>query len=286
VVRRGFTEPPPERPTRLLVPWQAAHQDVRDRIELGEGLLASFQSTSTDEIEAAAKRWNDYNYQLLLRIFDTEEIPKRKYGQSLHPFAVRGAGPERERHLLRDAIIDKINELKSVKDQLSLFADATPLMQAKVYPGRPVAIDNGKVFLVHGHDEAAKHETARFIEKLNLMAIVLQEQPNLGKTLIEKVETNSDVGYAVILVTPDDLGGASGTDLSARARENVILEVGFFLGKLGRSKLALLVKEGVTLPSDLQGIGYIPIDPAGAWRGSLAKEFLAAGLEFDVSKAL
>jgi len=267
------------------VPWQEAHQAIRDRIELGEGLLTSFQSTPTDETKAAAKKWNDYNYQLLLRMFDNEEIP-RKYGKTLQSYYVPGGGPELERRLLHEAIAHKTDELKSVKDQLALFADATPLMQARVHPGRPVEIDNGKVFLVHGHDEGAKHEAARFIEKLNLMAVVLQEQPNVGKTLIEKIEANSDVGYAVILVTPDDLGGARGTDPSARARENVILEVGIFLGKLGRSKLALLAKEGAALPSDLQGIVYIPMDAAGAWRGSLAKEFLAAGLKFDLLKAL
>jgi hypothetical protein len=217
------------------MPWQEAHQVLLDRIELGEGLLTSFQPTPTDETKAAAKRWNDYNYQLLLRIFDTKEIP-RKYGKSLQSYYVPGGGPELGRRLLHEAIAHKIDDLKSVKDQLALFAEATPLMQARVHPGRPIEIDNGKVFLVHGHDEGAKHEAVRFIEKLNLMVVVLQEQPNLGKTLIEKIEANADVSYAVILVTPDDVGGARGTDLSGRARENVILEVGIFLGKLGRAE--------------------------------------------------
>jgi predicted nucleotide-binding protein len=98
-----------------------------------------------------------------------------------------------------------------------------------------------------------KESVARFLEKLDLRPIILHEQPNKGRTVIEKFEAHSDVGFAVVLLTPDDVGGlASSPDkLSRRARQNVILELGYFIGKLGRAKVCALYKEGVEIPSDI-----------------------------------
>jgi predicted nucleotide-binding protein len=145
------------------------------------------------------------------------------------------------------------------------------------------------IFLVHGHDNAALQETARFLERLQQEAIVLREQPNLGRTIIEKFEDYSSVGFAVVLLTADDRGGTTDSPFDAqrtRARQNVILELGYFLGKLGRKRVCALYREGVEIPSDYSGVLYVRLDEGGAWRLALAKELKAAGFEIDMNRAL
>ena len=144
------------------------------------------------------------------------------------------------------------------------------------------------VFIVHGHDEASKEAVSRFIEKLGFKAIILHEQPNAGKTIIEKFEKYSNVGFAVVLLTPDDIGAARDkvTEEKPRARQNVILELGYFIAKLGREHVCALYKEDVELPSDINGLLYVQLDPKGAWRLSLAKEMKQAGFSVDMNKAV
>ena len=136
-----------------------------------------------------------------------------------------------------------------------------------------------KVFVVHGHDEAAKEATARFLEKLDMQPIILHEQANSGRTIIEKFEKYSeDVGFSVVLLTPDDLGTAQKDPekLKSRARQNVVLELGYFLGKLSRNRVCALHKGDVELPSDIQGVIYIEMDNNGAWKSKLAQELVQA----------
>ncbi|NJN06243.1 MAG: nucleotide-binding protein [Rhodobacteraceae bacterium] len=146
-----------------------------------------------------------------------------------------------------------------------------------------------RIFLVHGHDEAAIQGVARFLERLDQSLIVLRDQPNSGRTIIEKFEHYSDVGFAVVLLTADDRGGlktALDDGLLPRARQNVILELGFFLGKLGRARVCVLYVEGVEVPSDYSGVLFVKLDTGGGWRLELAKELKAAGLPVDMNKAL
>jgi predicted nucleotide-binding protein len=149
-------------------------------------------------------------------------------------------------------------------------------------------ISGSKVFLVHGHDESAKESTARFLEKLSLEAIILHEQPNAGRTIIEKVERYAEVAFAVVLLTPDDIGGKQESEpvLKPRARQNVILELGYFLGRLDRTHVAALIKGDVEKPSDYDGVAYIPMDQAGAWKFELARELKAAGLNVDLNDVI
>lgn len=143
-----------------------------------------------------------------------------------------------------------------------------------------------RVFVVHGHDEAAMHGLARFLEKLGLEAIILKEQPDQGRTIIEKFEDAAkDVGFAVVLLTPDDLGGAVKSETrDSRARQNVIFELGYFAGKLGRGCVCLLRKGHVEIPSDLYGVIHTEMDPADGWQTRLVKEFKAAKLDFDANR--
>ena len=146
-----------------------------------------------------------------------------------------------------------------------------------------------KVFLVHGHDNEAKETTARFIEKLKLQPIILHEQANSGRTIIEKFENYSDdIAFAVVLLTPDDVGAEEihASNLKPRARQNVIMELGYFIGKLSRLRVCALYKGGVELPSDYQGILYIEMDLAGAWKSKLAQEFVQAKLPINLEALL
>lgn len=145
------------------------------------------------------------------------------------------------------------------------------------------------VFLVHGHDKSMKEVVARFLEKGGLHPIILHEKPNEGRVLIEKVEKYTNVNFAIILVSPDDLGclNDGNKDLTPRPRQNVILEWGYLMGKIGRDRVCSIVKHGVDIASDLQGILYIPMsDKSEDWKTSLARELTKAQMDFDSSAAL
>lgn len=144
-----------------------------------------------------------------------------------------------------------------------------------------------KVFIVHGHDDGARESVARFLEKVDFEPVILHEQPNNGRTIIAKFqEVAADVGFAVVLLTPDDIGGEAGAASRPRARQNVILELGFFLGALGSSRVAALVKDEVERPSDFDGVVYIPIDTAGYWKTLLGRELQTAGYDIDWNKLM
>jgi predicted nucleotide-binding protein len=146
-----------------------------------------------------------------------------------------------------------------------------------------------KVFTVHGHDEAAKHAVARFIERLDLETIILDEQPSEGLTIIEKFEKYAgSADFAIVLITPDDVGAPieKRNDLKLRARQNVIFELGYFFHALGRRRVCALYKEGVELPSDIYGVVYVLMDEFDAWQLTLAREMRQAGLSFDANKLL
>lgn len=145
-----------------------------------------------------------------------------------------------------------------------------------------------KVFLVHGHDRATRAEATLFLERLGLEVVILEERPNAGRTIIEKFEHHADVHYAVVLLTGDDRGGTRDQPYEAqraRARQNVILELGYFAARLGRQHVCALHEPGVEVPSDFQGVLYVPLEPHGAWHLPLARELRAAGLPIDLNKA-
>lgn len=153
----------------------------------------------------------------------------------------------------------------------------------------PLRTDSRKVFVVHGHDNEAKESAARFLGKLGLEPIILHEQPSSGRTVIEKFETYSgDVAFAVVLLTPDDVGSTARdtSNLKKRARQNVIMELGYFMGRLGRTRVCALYKGDVELPSDYQGVLYIELDSAGAWKAQLAQEFVQAKVSIDLTGLL
>ncbi|MBI1744345.1 nucleotide-binding protein [Candidatus Acetothermia bacterium] len=145
-----------------------------------------------------------------------------------------------------------------------------------------------KVFIVHGHDVALRESVARFLEKLELESVILGEQPEQGQTVIEKFEKHADVTYAVVLLTPDDMGyvaTASSESAQPRARQNVVLELGYFMAQLGRENIALLQASQLELPSNLSGVLNVSTESED-WKLRLAKELKSVGFDIDLNKII
>jgi len=159
----------------------------------------------------------------------------------------------------------------------------SPSEQADYSDGSP---QSSKIFIVHGHDEGARQTVARFIESIGFEAIILSEQANQGRTIIEKIEAHGDVGFAVVLLTPDDVGGKTHADLRPRARQNVLLELGYFMARLRRDRVCALAKGELELPTDFAGVVWQSLDDAGAWKAVLARELKAAGYSIDWNKVM
>ena len=149
-----------------------------------------------------------------------------------------------------------------------------------------ISMDKSKVFIVHGHDDAAKEAVARFVEKIGLEAIILHEQASSGNTIIEKIEANSNVGFAIVLYTPCDEGGPKGEkdQLKPRARQNVIFEHGYLIGKIGRENVCALVKGDIETPTDISGVVYIKMNEGDGWKLAVAKEIKACDYDIDLNK--
>ena len=145
-----------------------------------------------------------------------------------------------------------------------------------------------KVFISHGHDEEAITTVAEFVKNLGLKVAVLDEQPGNDLTVIENLERYADdTGFAIALLTPDDVGALkdeAGRQLNPRARQNVIFELGYFIGRLALNQVCLLYKEGVELPSDIHGVIYVHMDSAGNWKLKLSQGMRKAGLLVDMSQ--
>ena len=146
---------------------------------------------------------------------------------------------------------------------------------------------NNKVFIVHGHDDAAKYEMAHTLNNAGFETIILHEQADGGDTIIEKIERYTDVAFAVVLYTECDYGRAKEQEVSDekfRARQNVVFEHGYLIAKLSRKRVCAIVKGDVETPGDISGVVYTPMDEGGAWKISLAKNMRDAGLEVDMNK--
>jgi predicted nucleotide-binding protein len=215
------------------------------------------------------------------RYVSAVDLPaKFSIGSSNYPLAQHYAEQIAKRiqdskHLLQEAINQLNEELEDAEAGLMhSTSEASEFVSEK------------KVFVVHGHDEAALHAVARFLERLKLEVIVLREQPDQGRTIIEKFEDcANEVGFAVVLLTPDNVAGAGATSSqTSRTRQNVIFELGYFVGKLGRGRACLLRKGEVEIPSDLYGVIYTEMDAADGWKLKLVRELEAAELDFDANR--
>ena len=275
----------PKRRAMLLVPRHEVEEKIKAQIQEGQALLNRPPGWSEDELQKLQKdvqSWREYTFTLLQGMFDSDEYAG-EFAQFVGGVFYMGMPLGARWQSERDEIAEYVRRLESILRRLPLVQDAlTPRASAHSYPA------SRDVFVVHGHNDAVKQSVARFLEKLDLRPIVLHEQPNKGRTVMEKFEANSDVGFAVVLLTPDDVGGPAspGEKVQPRARQNVILELGYFIGKLSRARVCALHMEGVELPSDLHGVLYLPYDASDGWRLGLAREIKAAGIDVDLNRAV
>ena len=142
-----------------------------------------------------------------------------------------------------------------------------------------------KAFIVHGHDISCRDAVELFLNKLKFDYVILNQHANEGRTIIEKIEAHSEVGFAIVLLTPDDKCEIDG-QLEERARQNVVWEYGYFVGRLSRRRVCVLKRENVKIPSDLEGIGWIGFDSSDQWQIGLAKELKSVGYDIDMNKVI
>lgn len=283
------TQPPPPKSANLNVEQMRRGIDrLRKRIEDVESFdpsqVPSRFHSSVDALDTAIADTLD-------RVFGTDTIERRRLnvshidGGPIQMASPWGRGHEPDfRGYLQEG---KESALTSLRTAIRVLEEEIEEQSAHSPPpvGAAVAVAkralSRKVFIVHGRDDGPREAVARFLEKLGFNPIILNEQANQGRTVIEKVEAYSDVDFAVVLLTPDDEGNLVGEPPQRRARQNVILELGYFIGKLTRKHVCTLVSGDIETPSDWRGVVDERFDGAGAWRQVLARELEAAGHEVD-----
>ena len=288
MARRPVSSPAPtpaQPPLALAVPRAEAARRIGDRIEIGkewqEKLNTMRFGPERISCQHKAIEWDEYNEELLKRLFTNTSISD-EYNTAV--FAVMALDEAQVAENFRRTHALRIAKLESISARLDLYPEPSTEAEHIEPPGD--SFDKSKVFIVHGHDDGSREGVARLLERLGLRPIILHEQANRGRTIITKFqEEASGAGFAVVLMTPDDVGGVSADKLKARARQNVVFELGFFIGKLGPDRVAALVKGDIEKPSDFDGVVYISLDD-GYWKLRLAQELKAAGYEIDLNRAM
>ena len=267
---------------------EEAELKLRERVNKGKEIIEVpiHSENDFDKVTGKYHTWNDFNKELLKRLFSNDELAK-EYSDIF--ISIRK--PKSFQQVISNfykKIEKNICKIESIIERLEMFLPPKTIEQQKLNGNNSKQkVDKKKVFIVHGHDDLAKLEVARFLEKLDLEPIILHEQASKSKTIIEKIEEYSDVGFGVVIYTPCDVGAKNTEkpELKNRARQNVIFEHGFLIGKLGRKNVCPLVKGDVELPNDISGVVYITKDSDG-WKMSLAKELKAVGYEIDMNKII
>jgi predicted nucleotide-binding protein len=259
---------------------------VKRQIEAGEKIFAG---NLIDEAEYRA--WENATKNYLQKAFGLNHPNADRFKEIGRIWSAPfDAGPAYWDGVFRGFLRDQLVCLRSYIGELETELEfSQPASEANQSVAVSKSLISRKVFIVHGHNDAIRESCARFLERLDLQPIILHEQPNAGRTIIEKFQDYADVGFAVVLLTADDKGGTKHIDSAAlkhRARQNVIFELGFFIGKLGGSKVCALYEDGVELPSDYNGVLFTPIDAAGTWKFQLCREIKAAGIDVDLNKAI
>lgn len=229
--------------------------------------------------------WRQDVQVALAQYFGRPSLQLEQFEQiSFSPLMLWGGMPdsefvERRRSGLRNSEGLLKSRIKEIDEDLAYRDAPFPISHPSV------AKNTSKVFLVHGHDHGFKETAARFLEQLELEPIILHEKSNEGRTIIEKFEHYADVACALVILTPDDVGRAKSVDVDEpRARQNVIFEMGFFVGKLGRKHTLILLHPEIAIPSDVDGLLYTSMKD-DAWRMKLVGELKAIGLKVDANKA-
>jgi len=276
-------------PDKLVIDRGLFREQLERRISIGSEILGREIISDLQLKQAGAdyEDWDSYNSELLKCSFNNSNNEYRKDYDCVRSIILLGG----HKYSFSDWIESHKGRVQEKLDRLIRLEKKTDLLRSNLESSpmgkTQVACSKDKIFIVHGHDEAVREKVARFLEKLGLKPIILDGQANAGKTIIEKFEHYaSNAGFAVILLTDDDIGESKNAESTKpRARQNVIFEYGYFVGKLGRDRTCQLYKNGLELPSDLHGVVYSSLDDRG-WKMDLAKELKAAGYKIDLNKLL
>jgi predicted nucleotide-binding protein len=254
-----------------------------DKLELMEGLLHDLQELKYDQ-EAQRNLLIRRAKMLIRNIFGGESSYLKDLSEIRWFSPIGPASEETNIYFWKSGQDSFINLVNTMKEEIILFDNSHLIENGKK------ATENlsKKIFIIHGHDEEMKQAIARVVEKLGFNPIILHEQPNKGRTIIEKFTDYSDVGFAIALLSPDDLAyskESSPEQAKYRARQNVIFELGFFIGKLGRSRVLAMFdeKNNFEKPSDYDGIIYVPYEKNGNWQFEIMKELKACGYQLDAN---
>ena len=290
IMARKRSEEQPKDPLRLTIPQGEARQRIAERIEKGRGLLEAQTSSVSrlEELQDDYYKWSDYNKELLKQIFSNDSLSE-EYSHWVSSFGFIGDRNFAEKvEKVHDDLQEKIRRLESISERLELIPISENIKTVLDQSLPQLSPMSNKVFVVHGHDEGAREMTARFLERLHLEPIILHEKASRGRTIIEKLEHYADAAYAVVLLTPDDEGRekSSQRTLRDRARQNVILELGYFIGQLGRSRVCALHRGDIEIPTDYLGVMFVSLDEGGGWQLRLARELKAAGFNIDMNMAV
>lgn len=236
--------------------------------------------------------WDEYNVEFLKRRFTIATLAD-EYNYTGAAWVGGYESFQQRFEYLQQDIREKIRRLDSIRGRIPLLEEASTVQASGQIPRARVLAHGSPdtIFIVHGHTEAGRLAVHGLLREItNLKAVILHDEANRGQTLIEKFESvGSTAGFAVVILTGDDVARVAtdaDADLLPRGRQNVVFEFGFFVGFLGGSRVAVLYEEGVELPSDIDGLVYIPYDSRGAWKTLLARELKAAGVEIDAEKLL
>lgn len=264
---RKTTISTPKQPLELSVSRDEAKARLQERIEKGLELKKR-QVHSYEAFESLSKeysKWDSFNSELLKRVFTTDEMAKEYDSWGAMAISIHEPSLGEKIADLYSDVDNKIHRIDSIIERLELIPLSSTLQSVASAHQQPHAQPRTKkVFVVHGQDEVAKTNLEVFLHEIGLEPVVLHRQADEGMTIIEKFEKHSDVGYAFILLTPDEVAYLASEESLAdehrhkehRARPNVIFEFGYFVGKLGRSRVCCLYTGNVTLPSDVSGMIY------------------------------
>lgn len=276
------------RVARLEVSRAEAEGILAKHVNEGETLLSEAASDDTVLITEEEnyrtwrqdqKRWNERTRAALRHVYGDSEAAEEFYRAAEPPSYVGGFStwPQNFESNYSD-VGNGVNVLVSLSERLQYDDEPAASTPAPT----PARSKNPVVFIVHGHDTGFREKVARWLEKEGpneLEVVILDEQPDKGRTVLEKLEDHaSESLYAVVLFTGDDVGAVkSSTDMKPRARQNVVFEFGWFCGLIGRENVGVIHAPDVELPSDLSGLVYIP---QSEWEKKLRRELTASGLEF------
>jgi predicted nucleotide-binding protein len=258
------------------LPASKAIELFKRQIAKIDGLL---QKTHDDP---EVKEFRNFNINLIIKTFGKPSENLNGYYNAEHPGAMYvGMSDQEWEEICRRGLLHIKKLFEGFIDQLEVFGGT----ENTQHTDQNIQLLSKKIFIVHGHDSQAKSDLAQILKRLEFEPIILHEKANEGMTLIEKLEKHSDVGYAFILLTPDDLGNVNGKkdEFLPRARQNVVFEFGLFVGKLGRKRVCCLYTGNVERPSDIDGLVYISFNSSiNEVQLDIVKELRAAGYKVSI----